>query len=83
MFQTNPGEFVSQKRKSKRSEFDLKEEVVIQLMRMDVPINVAETAVIDLREYIIDGHRNKQHAEVIAKLMMPDIQRIYRRRLSK
>jgi len=69
----NPKRFNHQK-----TDFDYKEAVAAHLMEMDVPLRSAEVAVIDLKQYVIDGYRNKVSPLTTAFKMLPDVKRMYK-----
>lgn len=77
IFMTDPDN-VDYGRRYRRSDHDYKEEIVAELMRMNVPMRKAELAVIDLKQYVIEGWHNKDSALTTALKMFREVKRIYR-----
>ena len=68
------------KRKKKivtNASFDYKEQVAFGLTRYDVPLRIAEIAVIDLRYEVNVGFHNKWSTDLTAITMLEKVKKIY------
>lgn len=75
---TNPGEFKKNRKRSSRNLIDYKEAVAECLINLGIPLRVAEVAVIDMKQYWIDGHHNKADPMDVAKDMEQTVRKSYR-----
>ena len=64
-------------RKIKRTPFDFKEQVAVQLMRLDIPRQVAELAVIDFSFDVTKGYHDKQDPITVAQGLLGRVEELY------
>ena len=68
------------KRKKKivtNASFDYKEQVAFSLVHYDVPLRIAEIAVIDMRYEVNVGFHNKWSTDLTAITMLEEVKRVY------
>lgn len=72
-----PSHLISQK---ENIFWDHKEATIQEFMNLGVPLRPAELAVIDLKSYLYIAQRNKLTPEQTARMMLPEVERVYKRK---